>query len=403
MQQNLDSVWPLDPQVVFLNHGSYGSCPRPVLEAQNRLREQMEARPVEFLGRQLETRLDQVREELAEFVQCSADRLAFVPNATYGVNSVLRSLNLEPGDEILVTDHEYNACRNVVDYVAKRSQAKVVVVDLPFPLHHSETVVDRLLAAVTSHTRILLLDYVTSATGLVLPLLELVPKLRDFGVRILVDGAHTPGLLDLDLRHLHADYFTGNCHKWMNTPKGAAFLYVRPELQDEVRPACISHGANANRSDRSRFLTEFDWTGTMDPTAILCIPAAIHFVEELVEGGWPELRRRNRKLALEARALVLQALGMPAPAPDSMIASMVAFPLSPEPTQEPTPSGLDPLQAALREQFNIEIPVSTWGRNAAGHPHRTIRFSVQHYNTLDQYQLLADALLNLGASALVAN
>lgn len=401
MQQNPGSVWPLDPQVVFLNHGSFGSCPRPVLDAQNRLRQEMESRPVEFLGRQLEQRFDQAREELADFVQCSADRLAFVPNATYGVNSVLRSLDLNPGDEIIVTDHEYNACRNVVDFVAKRNQVKVVVVELPFPLHHPETVVDRLLAAVTQHTRIVLLDYVTSATGLVLPLLELVPKLRDFGVRVLIDGAHAPGFVDLDLRHMHADYFTGNCHKWMNTPKGAAFLYVRPELQKEVRPACISHGANSNRSDRSRFLMEFDWTGTIDPTAILSIPAAIRFVEEMVEGGWPALRRRNRDLALEARALVLQALGMPAPAPDSMVRSMVAFPLSPEPTAEPTPPGLDPLQIALREQFNIEIPVATWGRNALGHPHRTLRFSVQHYNTLDQYKLLADALVNLGATSSV--
>lgn len=401
MQQNPDSVWPLDPQQVFLNHGSFGSCPRPVLAVQNRLRQEMEARPVEFLGRELEQRLDHARQELADFIQCRPENLVFVPNATYGVNSVLRSLDLQPGDEILVTDHEYNACRNVVDFVAKQSQAKVVVVNLPFPLHHAETIAERLMAAVTSHTRILLVDYVTSATGLVLPLLELVTKLRDFGVRVLIDGAHAPGLLDLDLRHIHADYFTGNCHKWMNTPKGAAFLYVRQELHDEVRPACISHGANANRSDRSRFLMEFDWTGTIDPTAFLCIPAAIQFVEDLVDGGWPALRRRNRELALEARGLVLQALGMPAPAPDSMIASMVAFPLSPEPTTEPTPAGLDPLQVALREQFHIEIPVSTWGRNGAGHPHRTLRFSVQHYNTLDQYQLLADALVNLGASSLV--
>ncbi len=402
MQQNPNSVWPLDPQVVFLNHGSFGSCPIPVLEEQQRLRQQMEARPIEFLGRELEQRLDQAREELAEFVQCDADRLAFVPNATYGVNSVLRSLELQPGDEILVTDHEYNACRNVVDYVAKQRQARVVVVKLPFPLKYSETVVERLMAAVTAHTRILLLDYVTSATGLVLPLLELVPKLREFGVRVLIDGAHAPGFLPLDLRHLHADYFTGNCHKWMNTPKGAAFLYARPELQKEVRPACISHGANSNRSDRSRFLMEFDWTGTIDPTAILSIPAAIQFVEDNFEGGWAGLRQRNRELALEGRALVLQALGMPAPAPDIMVRSMVAFPLSPEPTTEPTPPGLDPLQVALREQFHIEIPVATWGRNAAGHPHRTLRFSVQAYNSLDQYKLLADALVNLGAASLAA-
>ncbi len=397
MDQCPESLWPLDPQVVFLNHGSFGSCPLPVQEEQQRLRDLMEARPIEFLGRQLETRLDEAREQLAEFVQCDAQDLAFVPNATYGVNSVLRSLDLQPGDEILVTDHEYNACRNVVDYVAARQHAKVVVVALPFPVQHADTIVERLLAAVTSHTRIVLLDYVTSSTALVLPLLELVPKLRDFGVRTLIDGAHSPGLLDLDLRHIHADYFTGNCHKWMNTPKGAAFLYVRRQLQEEVRPACISHGANSPRTDRSRFLQEFDWTGTLDPTPILAIPAAIQFVEENFPGGWPGLRDRNRKLALDGRALVLQALGMPAPAPDSMLASMVAFPLPPETSPTPPPSGWDPLQIALRDQFNIEIPVSTWGRNPAGFAHRTIRFSVQWYNSIEQYHLLANALRDLGA------
>jgi isopenicillin-N epimerase len=397
MQQSPESQWPLDPRVIFLNHGSYGSCPYPVQNAQDQLREQMEARPVEFLGRHLEELLDQARFDLSSFINCPNEDLAFVPNATYGVNSILRSMDFQPGDEILVTDHEYNACLNVVDFVARRAQVKVVVAKLPFPLQAPEEITQAVLSKVTKRTKVALLDYVTSPTGLVLPLADLIPQLRELGVRTLVDGAHAPGMLDLNLKELDADYFTGNCHKWVNAPKGAALLYVRPDLQGEVRPACISHGANSSRQDRSLFLQEFDWTGTIDPTAILSIPAALQFVEENVEGGWNSLREHNHQLALSARALLLKAMEIPAPAPDSMIASMVSLPLASDPDQlVEALSGWDPLQAALRDQFHIEIPVTAWGQNSCGQPHRAIRLSAQIYNRIEDYQSLAAALVDLG-------
>jgi isopenicillin-N epimerase len=395
-----ESPWLLDPSVTFLNHGSYGACPRPVIEAQTRFRQMLEARPVEFMGRKLEDRLDQASYDLANFVGADADDVVFVPNATYGVNSVLRSLELQPGDELLVTDQEYNACRNVLNFVAQRSGAKVVVAEIPFPLTRPEIVLQRVMERVTERTKILLIDHITSPTGMVLPIEQIIAPLRELGVRVLVDGAHAPGMLDLKLTELGADYYTGNCHKWMNAPKSVAFLWVRPELQKEVRPACISHGANSERSDRSRYLLEFYWTGTADPTAALSVPAAIQFVEDLLPGGWPALRERNRKLALDARALLLQSLGMPAPVPDSMIGSLVSLPLPAyqNPDQLP-PDGYDPLQVALRDQYQIEIPVMPWGFHSGPTRKRSIRMSVQAYNTIDDYQRLANALVELGAGA----
>ena len=274
------AAWPLDPSVTFLNHGSFGACPRAVLAVQQSLRDHLEARPVEFLARELEQRYDVTREVLGEFLGARPQDLVFVPNATYAVNSVLRSFPFDAGDEVLVTDQEYNACRNVLDYVAERAGCQVVVAPLPWPVASPEEILEALLARVTPRTRLLLIDHITSPTAIVLPMERIIPAMQERGVRVLVDGAHAPGHIELDLAALDADYYTGNCHKWINAPKGAAFLCVPERWQPEVRPACISHGANSPREDRSRYLVEFDWTGTMDPTAILAVPAAIQIVDE---------------------------------------------------------------------------------------------------------------------------
>jgi isopenicillin-N epimerase len=379
--------WDLDPEVVFLNHGSFGACPRLVLEHQQRLRTELERQPVRFMHRELESRLDAARRELAAFVGCDADDLAFVPNATAGVNTVLRSLRLQPGDDVLVTDHEYNACRNALDLVAERSGARVVTAALPFPLRDADQVVDAVLAAVTERTRLLLIDHVTSPTGLVLPIERIVPPLAARGIDTLVDGAHAPGMLPLDLRTLGAAYYTGNCHKWLCTPKGSALLYVRRDRQDRLRPLSISHGANSPRTDRSRFRLEFDFTGTVDPTPWLCIPAALHFLQSLLPGGIAALQRHNRELALRGRELLARAVDSAPPAPESAIGSLAAVLLPP--SDLPTGAhGLDPLQVELWRRHAIEVPVIRWPKPAL----RLLRISPQIYNSPAQLEWLCEVL-----------
>jgi isopenicillin-N epimerase len=383
--------WDLDPDVVFLNHGSFGACPRVVMELQQQLRARMEAQPLRFLHRELEAMLDDARQPLAQLVGCDADDLAFVPNATTGVNTVLRSLTFAPGDELLVTDHEYNACRNALDFVAERAGARVVVAAVPFPIDDADTVVARVLERVSERTRLLLIDHVTSPTGLVNPVERLVSAMTERGIDTLVDGAHAPGMLPLDLDALGAAYYTGNCHKWLCTPKGSALLHVRRDRQQQIRPLTISHGATVPRDDRSRFRLEFDFCGTNDYTPALCVPAAIRFLQQLLPGGLPALRRHNHELALRGRDLLCAALGTAQPAPDAMIGSLASVVLPP--SNEPTisPQGLDPLQVALWERHRIEVPVMRWPQ-----PHlRLLRISPQAYNDEGQYAHLAEVVQTL--------
>ncbi len=380
--------WLLDPEITFLNHGSFGATPRAVLKKQDEYRTRMEREPVRFLVRELEALLDEARRAVATFIGAAPDDLAFVPNATAGVNAVLHSLVLSPGDELLVTTQEYTACRNTLDFVARRSGASVVVIDVPFPIDSANTVVERIARAATGKSRLLLIDHVTSQTALILPVQRIVAEMSARGIETLVDGAHAPGMLPLDVRSIGAAYYAGNLHKWVCAPKGAAFLYVRSDHRAAIRPIAISHGANSTRSDRSRFHLEFDWTGTFDPTAWLSVAEALRFLPTLVEGGWPEVMRRNHALALQARNILAAALAISDPAPDAMIGAMVALPLPDgSATEAPSLYG-DPLQDVLYDRFRIEVPVVPWPQP----PKRILRVSAQLYNSPDEYEHLAAAL-----------
>lgn len=389
---SLARYWTLDPEIAFLNHGSFGACPSPVQQVQQQLRDRIERQPVQFFVRDLEGLLDEARASLAAFLGADAEDVALVPNATAGVNAVLRSMELKPGDELLTTNHEYNACRNTMEFVAERAGAKVVVATIPFPLESEQQAATAILDAVTPRTRLALLDHITSQTALILPIELLTTELARMNVPVLVDGAHAPGMVPVDLKKLGAAYYTGNCHKWLCAPKGSGFLHVQRDYQATVRPAIISHGANSTRRDRSRFLIEFDWTGTTDPTAVLSFPAALEFMGSLLPGGWDALRDHNRSLALKARTLLCSALGLPPPCPDDMIGSIASLPLPPGSDKPPSsPLYADSMQDVLLERYGIEVPVIPW----PAVPQRLIRVSAQVYNTLGQYQRLADALKEL--------
>jgi isopenicillin-N epimerase len=405
MPSELARHWTLDPQVDFLNHGSFGAAPHPVLAAQQAWRTRIESEPVRFFSHDYEGALDAARTTLGEFVGADPDDLAFVPNATTGVNTVLRSLRFAAGDDLLTTDHAYNAAKNALEFVAERDGARVVVAAVPFPIASPDQAFQAILAAVTPRTRLALIDHVTSATALVFPVASLVRELTARGIETLVDGAHAPGALPLRISEIGATYYTANLHKWVCAPKGAGFLWVRPDRQPSIRPLAISHGANSPRADRSRFRVEFDWTGTADPSAYLAVPDAIRFGEGLLDGGWPALRSRNHALAMAGAQLLGNALGSPPVAPDEMLGSMVSVPLPLE-TRPGRVQGValydDPVHAHLIAR-GIQVMITPWPQRPDGGPwRRLVRLSAAAYNDLEQYRRLAEALPGAVAASAAA-
>jgi isopenicillin-N epimerase len=353
----------------------------------------MEREPVRFLWREIEARIDTARATLAQFLNAEKDGLGFVTNATSAVNAVVRSLELRPGDELLTTSHGYNACRNILTEAARLADARVVVAEIPFPISDSGVVKSAVLNAVTNRTRLVLIDHVTSPTALVFPVEEIVRELETRDVRVIVDGAHAPGMLPLNLAALGASYYTGNLHKWVCAPKGAAFICAKAACRDGLHPATLSHGYNTPRAGRSRFHDEFDWQGTMDVTSWLSVPAAIAFCEALLPGGFPALMQRNHELVTTARRMLCERLEIEAPCPESMIGCMATLPL-PERFQNTAGesraviSRFDPLQTLLFEKHGIEMPLIRFGPEAR----RWFRISAHAHNALEDYERLASAL-----------
>jgi len=389
------SPWLLDPDVVFLNHGSLGSCPAPVLAAQRAWTDRLERQPILFLDRELPHVLADAREEIGRLLGAEPDDLAFVTNATSGVNAVVRSLDLGRGDEILTTDHEYNACLNVLHEASARTGVGVVIAGIPFPIDSPQAVVEAILSRATRRTRLAVLSHITSPTAIVFPIERLVAELTARGIDTLVDAAHAPGQVPVELTTLGAAYWTGNGHKWLCAPKGTAVLWVRRDRQEPIRPLVISHGANDPDPSRTRFRKEFDWPGTTDPTGHLAIADAIRFLGSLRPGGWPELMAENHALALRGRDLVCEALGVLPPAPDSMLGAMAAVPLPPSLVE--AAGGPLALKTSLYDEDRVEVPITPWpvpAARAADEPARAtlLRISAQAYNVPADYEALADAL-----------
>lgn len=417
--------WIHEPGVTFLNHGSFGGCPQAVLESQAAWRARLEGEPVRFFAEDLFGLIDWARADVARFLRCDGDGLVFVPNATTGVATAIHNLissgQAAQGSEILVTDHEYPACLNNVRHMAKAAGLGVVMAALPFPDATEQGVIDAVLAAVTPKTRVALLSHITSASAMVLPIAELVEALESRGVRVIVDGAHAPGHVELDVGALSPSYYTANLHKWVCSPKGSAVLWVHPEQRARCRPMILSNLANKPIEGRPHLHTEFDYVGTNDPTAVLTVPAALRVMARIAQGdpprrfaaepfdtsretdaldaAWGTIRQRNRTLALGAQQLLSDALGTSAPVPESMTAciAMVSLPsLSSEAwsrlSQRPTKHA-DALQDALIANWRVQVPViHPPGDNLAQGPLRCVRVSAQLYNSPEQYGYLADAL-----------
>lgn len=351
--------WLLDPDVAFLNHGSFGATPRAVLAEQERWRALMERRPTHFMSEELPPAVRAAAGRLAGFVGARPHDLVFVENATAGCNTVLRSLLFAPGDEILLTDHGYPAVRKAAEYVAGRAGARVIEATVPFPIDNSKQVVAAVSSRLNSRTRLAVFDHITSSTAVIFPVRELTALCRAAGVPVLIDGAHAPGMLSLDVPSIGADWYTGNCHKWLAAPKGSGFLWAAPERQADIHPLVISHGYGQG------FIAEFDWIGTRDPSAWLSVPVALDFHERL---GGAKLRERNASLAREQASLLARAWNTERGAPDALTGSMAAIrlPLREAATAE---RALE-LRRKLFDDHRIEAPVNAfagalWARISA--------------------------------------
>jgi len=374
--RTLRRLFRLDEAATFLNHGSFGLTPLTVLAAQETLRTEMECQPVQFLSRvTLQPRLRAAAGQLAAFLGAAGDDLVFVDNATTGVNAVLRSLVLRPGDEVLINDHTYPAVRNAVRFVCGRAGASIVEAKLPFPAESPDAIVAAVTAALSDRTRLAIFDLVSSASAIIMPVAALSRVCRDAGVRVLVDAAHGPGMLDLDLPALQADWISGNAHKWLFAPKGCALLWAAKEVQLDLHPTVISHGFEQG------FTNEFDWTGTRDPTAWLALPAALDFYRSMGNGA---LRARNHALAVAAGEMLAKRWGTMTGAPAAMAGAMAVVRLPGR-----SPATLPAAQAVhdrLWQKYHIEVPVMSIGQAL------WVRVSAQIYNDLEDYEKLAAAL-----------
>ena len=377
---SLRSQFLLEPEVIFLNHGSFGATPRPVLEEYQVWQRRLEAQPVRFLARESQENFRATREVLAAYLGADPANLVYIPNATFGVNIVARSFDLQAGDEILTSNHEYGACDNIWEFLRQKAGFKIVRQEIPLPLPPKEELVEMLWSGVSQRTRLIFLSQITSPTAVRLPVEEICQRANAASIPILVDGAHAPGQIKLDLHGLKADFYTGNCHKWMMAPKGAAFLHVQPECQDFIQPLVVSWGWGENcpyESD-SRLQAILEWWGTKDPAAYLSVPAAIRFQ---AEHNWDEVRHNCREMLARALVNIEKLTGLPSiyeKDPNNFL--QVGAALLPGDSQP------EKLQYWLYENYQIEIPVIQWGSQWL------IRPSVQGYNTQEDLDALINAL-----------
>lgn len=383
MTYTFKDLFLLDPEIIFLNHGSFGACPKPVFDVYQDWQRRLERQPVQFLGREMRQLDCEARQALAAYLHTAAENLVFVPNATHGVNIIGRSLRLIPGDEILTSDHEYGACDYTWEFICQKTGAQVVHQHIPLPAGSGEEILEQFWQGVTPRTKLIFISHITSPTALRLPADAICARARQAGIHTLIDGAHAPGQIPLDLEAVGADWYTGNCHKWMLAPKGSAFLFARPEVQALVEPLVVSWGYHATPETTSgtTFLDYLGWTGTRDPAAYLTVPAAIQF---MTEHNWESVRQDCHTLLRQGLAELSELVGMPPlyPLDSDLYAQMAAAPL-------PAETDLAWLKTHLYGKYHIEVPLIEWNRR------KFVRISIQAYNTGEDLAVLKDALNHL--------
>ncbi len=373
----------LDPGVVFLNHGSFGACPKPVFTAYQAWQRRLEEQPVLFLGREFAELQFSARQKLGAFLGAEAEDLVYVPNATHGVNIIAHSLDLQPGEEILTTDHEYGACDNTWEFICRKTGGRYIHQPISLPIESNEALIDQLWQGVTGKTKLIFLSQISSPTAQCLPVEAVCKRARQAGILTLIDGAHAPGQIPLDLQATGADFYTGNAHKWMLSPKGAAFLYARREAQPLIEPLVVSWGYSADEKTTtgSRFIDLLQWTGTHDPSAGLSVPTAIEFMQE---HDWDQVRLDCQVLLRQALKRIQDLTGLPAAYADSD--QPCSLPPQLAIAELPQSADLISLKASLYDQFRIEMPLIEWNGR------KFMRISVQAYNSQEDIDVLLDGL-----------
>jgi isopenicillin-N epimerase len=382
---NLRRYFLLDPSVTFLNHGSFGACPRSVFESYQRWQCELERQPVEFLGRRHNGLMLEARSALGKYLGTDANNLVFTSNVTVSLNIVARSLDLKPGDEVLATDHEYGALDRTWRFLAKERGFKYINQPIPTPLPKMgegegvRAFVDALWKGVTPRTRVIFLSHITSPTALMFPVEAVVRRARTEGILTVIDGAHAPGQTPLQLDSLGADFYGGNLHKWLCAPKGAGFLYARPDVQHLLKPLVVSWGYESEMPGPSQFVDHHEWTGTRDIAAFLAVPDAIKFQEE---HDWTTVRAACHELVKEAQERICKLSGMSSLSDDSWYVQLAAAPL-------PDSVDLAVLKTRLYDEYCIEVPMILWNEK------KFVRISIQGYNTRRDVDKLVSALTQL--------
>ena len=378
---SLKDLFLLDPSVTYLNHGSFGATPKPVFRTYQRWQRELEKQPVEFLDRRHDGLMLSARAALAAYLGTRAQDVVFTQNVTIALNIVARSLELGPADEVLTTDHEYGALDRTWRFLSKERGFAYINQTIPAPLNSPEQFVEALWAGVTPRTRVVFLSHITSRTAIIFPVVEIIRRARQAGIISIVDGAHAPGQIPLALQDLGADFYGGNLHKWLCAPKGAGFLYARPEVQDLLKPLVVSWGYESESPSGSTFIDHHEFWGTRDIAAFLSVPTAIEFQHK---HHWQDVQESCHQLAREAQQRICNLTGLPPlhSSDDIWFRQMCTAPL---------PSGMDILELKRRlyDEYRIEIPLIQWGA------YKLVRVSIQAYNDSGDVDRLLNALCKL--------
>ena len=378
MSPDVKNQFFLDPNIIFLNHGSFGSCAKPVYEDLLEWQRKLEKEPVKFFEETIFEGLQTSRDALGEYINCASDDLAYFPNPTTAVNAVARSLHLQPNDEVLSTNHIYGALDKSWQYICNYKQATFVKANIPFPIASKEEFLKCFFDAVTDKTKVIFLSHITSMTAMQFPVEEVIQFAKENNILCIIDGAHVPGHISLDISALDPDIYTGACHKWMCTPKGISFLYVKKSLQENVHPLVISWGWESETPGPSKFLDWHQWQGTRDMSAFLTIPKAIQFLEE---NNWIDISTKCKKQVVETRDIFLEYFNIPTPCPNSWLGQMASIPL-------PINNAIA-FKAILLEKYNIQVPIFQWENNIY------LRYSIQAYNSVNDLEKLFAAVKEL--------